>query len=193
MKSCNRSPCSFTACALGSCTLIPSDVKHHPVTGTTHRGREGTPSEMSKAALWPCLVQKLPRCPLQPAGNLIQHKMDFCKTKAKAAPSDAIWQAQEDLFESTRLELIGSPVIKKKNLLNPSRLCKIKREKNVLFPHKNIPHGRYVFSWAFLWVAVHFKTIFSYLKAFKNRERTALILLFNCCEPFHTCIFLIEH
>lgn len=46
MKSCNRSPCCFPACAMVSCAWTLSDVKHHPVTGTTprqgrgHRGNE---------------------------------------------------------------------------------------------------------------------------------------------------------
>lgn len=134
-----------------------------------HPGREGTTSEMSKVAPWPCLVQKLSHCSPQPVGNLIQHKVDFWKTKSKAASSDAIWQAQEGLFEPTRLKLIICPVVKKKIILNPSQLHESMREKNGFFPHKNIPHGRCVFAWDFLWVAVHFKTIYFILKSIQEQ------------------------
>lgn len=139
MKNCNRSPCSLTACAMVSCTFTLSDVKHHPVTGITPRqGRDHKWNEQSSTLSM--FGSEAVTCPLQPAGNLIQQsKVDFWRTETKAALSDAIWQAQEGLFEPTKLKLIICPVIIKQILLNASQLYESRREKNGFLPHKNIP------------------------------------------------------
>lgn len=60
-------------------------------------------------------IKRISHCSLQSADNLIQQKVDFWKRKTKAVPPEEIPQVQEGPLESTRLNLIISPIIRKKN------------------------------------------------------------------------------
>lgn len=186
MKSCNRSPCSFPACAVVSCAWTLSDVKHHPVTGITPRqGRDHMWNEQSSTLAM--LGMPSCRCPLQPAGNLIQHKVDFWKTKTKAALSDAIWWAQEGLFESTRLKLIICSVFREKKFFFIHPSCMKAKGRRTDSSHiQNIPHGRCVLAWAFLWVAVHFKTIYFIVKSVQDEGE-------NSSHPAFHLLWTISH
>lgn len=187
MKSCNRSPCSFTACAMVSCTWILSDAKHHPVIGITPRqgmdhkwNEQGSTLAMFGSEAVPLLTAASWQFNPTQGGLLKDQSCSIWCNVASTRGSTWDYKVKTNYLPGNQE--------KEFFLIHPSCM-KAGGRRMASFHIKIIPHGRCVFAWAFLWVAVHFKTI-SYLKAFKNRERTVFDLLGTIS---HLYFFFIEH